>query len=75
MCRIERFESECSPSFLFHSSMVLLNDVIEIFALPNFNRRSRFLVVGSDSSGLSTALIYIDFHRSAIVANGLAQKA
>ena len=52
--------------------MVLFNDVVEVFALPNFNTRSRFLVVGFDSSGVSTTLIYIDLERSTIVPNGLA---
>ena len=68
---IERIETKRGSSFLFDSPMVLLNDVVEVFTLPNFDRRSRFLVVGSDSSGI---LIYIDFHRSAVVANSLAQK-
>ena len=67
-------ESECCPSFLFHSLVVLFNDIIEVFTLPNFNRRSRFLVIAFDSSGVSTAFIYIYFHRSTVVAYGLAKK-
>ena len=47
--------------------MVLFNDVIEVFTLPNFNTRSRFLAIAFDSSGVSSALIYVDFKRSTIV--------
>ena len=52
--------------------MVLFNDVVEVFALANFNRCSRFLVIAFDGSGVSTTLIYIDLERSTIVPNGLA---
>ena len=55
--------------------MVLLSYVIEVFALPNFYRRAALLVVSFDSCCISTTFIYIDFHRSAVVANGLAQEA
>ena len=75
MGRIKRFESERSPSFLFHSSMVLLNYVVEVFALSNFYHRAALLVVSFNSSSIGAALIYINFYGSTDVANSLAKEA
>ena len=74
MDRIERSKSERSSRLLFYSAIVVLHDVIDLFSLPDFNRRSQFLVVGRDGSGVSTALIYVDFHWSTVVRNGFTQK-
>ena len=74
MGRIERFESERGPSFLFHSSVVLLNNVVEIFALPDFYPRTALRVVSLDGCCITTALINIDFIEDTIVANALPQE-
>ena len=72
MGRIEGLESQRCPGLLFHWAMVLLNNVVPVFALPNFYRRAALLVVSFDSSNVSTALIDVDFHGYTVVANRLA---
>ena len=45
LCRVEREETQSGPSAAFDKAVVLLDQVIEIFDLPQFDRR------GKDSSG------------------------
>ena len=45
MCAVEGFETKCGSRFLFDGPVGLFDDIVEVFALPNFDVCARFIVV------------------------------
>jgi len=67
----ERFESQRRPDFLFDESVILFNDVIEVFAFSDFNAFIVFLVIAFNPRFIGAALVDVylgwfgmGFHRS-----------
>ena len=57
------------------TSMVLLDDVIEVLALPYLNRQADLGVVGLKPCDVGTALVDVDLHRHRVAPDGTAKKA
>ena len=68
---LEAEHGTCEP---FHCSMVLLDDIIEVFTVPHDNGGFVRLVVVRDRGRIRAAFIDRDFLRSPLGANGLAQE-
>src|ERR1700761_2519612 len=74
-CRAEGLEAQHWPNATFDSSVVLLNDVVEIFALANFDLGLVLGIVGVDGGSIRAALIDRDHARKAMTLDGTSKKA
>lgn len=54
--------------------MILLYDIVKIFALANFYLSMIFLIKPIDANYISSTFIYIDHARLAITANGFVKE-
>ena len=72
---MEGFEAKCGSRFLFDGPVGLFDDIVEVFALPNFDVCARFIVVSLNRRGVGATLVNVDFHRCAAVADSLPQEA
>ena len=75
VCTVEGFEAKCRSRFLFDGPMGLFDDIVEVFALPNFDVCARFIVVSLNRRGVGATLVNVDLHRCAVVADSLPQEA
>jgi hypothetical protein len=71
----ERLESEHRSDDAFDRPVVLLNDVLEILALPNRYRRVMLDVIAFDVRSVGAALVDGDGRGKRIVPDGTGEKA
>ena len=74
LSRLKRFEPQHGPCDPFHTTMILLDDVVEILDLADFNRRAVLLVVALDGGFIGLTAINRDLLRDAMTADRLGQK-
>ena len=73
--RIKRFKSQHRSGHSFYSSMILLDDVIQIFGLTDFNRGTMFLIIALNRGFIGRAAVDGDLLRHpAMTANRLIEK-
>jgi hypothetical protein len=72
---IKVFESQHRPRQPFDPSMVLFNDVVEVFALANLDTRVLLVIHQFEARGIRAALIDIDQTRFAVSLDGFLEKA
>jgi hypothetical protein len=76
-CRLggaKRFESERGPNLPFDKPMVLLDNVVQIFALANFDTLVFVSIVLLYGRRIGSAFVDVNQARFAIRANGFIQK-
>jgi hypothetical protein len=72
--RLKRFEPQHGPCDPLHTTMILLDDVVEILDLADFNRRAVRLVVALDGGFIGLTAIKRDLLRDAMTADRLGQE-
>lgn len=73
--RSKRFETEHRPRDAFDRTVILLDNVVEIFDLPNRDRYFAFLVQLPQRCLVGAALVHRDLARHSIVPYGLLEEA
>ena len=73
--RLERFETQHRSYHTFDGAMVLLDDVVEIFDLTNFDIGLVFRIEAFDCRRVGPAFVDCDLLRCAVLTERLAQKA
>jgi hypothetical protein len=71
---IKVLESQHRPRQPFDSGMVLLNDVVEVFALANLDTRLLLAIHQFEARGIRAALIDIDQTWFAVSRDGFLEK-
>jgi hypothetical protein len=59
---------------LLNSPVILLHNIVEVFALPDLNLRSRLIIDGLDPGSIGTTLIDVNLFRLTVIPNGFLQK-
>jgi hypothetical protein len=73
--RIKRLEPEQRPRHPLYCSVILLDDIVEVFPLANHDGGAVFLVVAADSRRIGLTAVDGDLGGYAVPAAGLGQKA
>jgi len=73
--RIKRLKAQHRSRHPLHASMILLDDVVEILDLADFDRSAVIVIVALDGRGIGVAAIDGDLVRDAVATNGLVQEA
>ena len=60
--RSKRLEPQHCPAKLFDGSMVLLDDVIQIFILTNLDLSAFVVIISFDASSVGATFVDIDFY-------------
>ena len=71
----ERFESQHCSRDLFHRPVVLLDDVVEAFRLPQSDIKAAVLIDAMDSSGVGTTFFDDVLLGQAMQIDGALQRA
>jgi hypothetical protein len=71
--RLKRCEPQQGPCDPFHPTMILLDDVVEILALADFNRRAVLMVVALDGGFIGLTAINRDLLRDAMTADAFVR--
>ena len=66
----ERFEPQHRTGNSLHRPMVLLNDVVEVFRLAQFNINAGIVIDTANGSSVGTAFVYGDLFRQAMQIDG-----
>ena len=72
---MESLETESRAHLLLYRPVVLFHNVVEILALPNFDRFAGLAIVRRDGGGVGPTLVDVDFLRRTVIGNGLTKKA
>ena len=72
---MESLETESRAHLLLYRPVVLFHNVVEILALPNFDRFAGLAIVRLDGGGVGPTLVDVDFLRRTVIGNGLTKKA
>ena len=67
-------KSESRHNHLFYKPVVLFDNIIKVFALPNLDISAFVVVVSFDPSGIGAALVDINFFGLGIASDSLAEK-
>src|SRR5450631_4801966 len=74
-CAAKDLEPQHRSNDPFDSAMILLDDIVEVLALAQFDVAAILGVVALDRRGVGTALVDGDLLRLAVQCNGLFQEA
>jgi hypothetical protein len=67
-------ESQHRPSDAFDKSVILFDNVVEIFTMPNLNLCIALFIISGDASFIGTAFVNINQARRYIGANRFIKK-
>ena len=73
-CATERLESKHRSGDAFDRPVVLLNDVVEVLALPNRYRRVMLDIITFDAGGVGAALVDREGCGKRVVPDGTSEK-
>ncbi len=65
-CRSKPPKAQRGPASLFDGPMVLLDNVVQIFVLTNFDIGAFVAIIGPNAGGVGSAFVDGDFYRFAV---------